>query len=81
MAASITYLAAMPARKPGGTVDSGQSGLISEHDLVRKPVRIPNQVRDGLFRDHALAQCLHSGGGGVQVRLSAKSSAMALAAI
>src|ERR1044072_3860866 len=27
-----------------------------EHDLFRKPVSIPDQVRNGLFRDHALGQ-------------------------
>jgi hypothetical protein len=28
--------------------------LLSEHDLFRKPVPTPHQVRDKLFRDHAV---------------------------
>jgi len=27
-----------------------------EHDLFRKPVSIPGQARDRLFRDHALGE-------------------------
>jgi hypothetical protein len=34
------------------------SSFLFEHDLFRKPVPTPDQVRGRLFRDHALAFCL-----------------------
>jgi hypothetical protein len=32
---------------------SSRSSLLLEHDLLRKPVSTPDQVRGRLFRDHA----------------------------
>src|SRR5580704_15188324 len=38
---------------------SSRSGSLVEHDLFRKPVSTPDQVRGRLFRDHALLPQFH----------------------